>query len=238
MAVQTYRLPDIRNEIENLLKDDAGFLTSDQRNVAINRAIKQVSHDRPFGLVVDITGDGTKTYDIEGVGFKRGWSDIKTVEHPAAEDPPVFRDRDDDWIVYEDPSKTEGARMRLLFLSVTPTSAETIRVTFTQPHTVTEGESTLTETEFLAVVYLCMVILYRALAAKFAQSMDPTIDADAVDYGGRSQNYLFLSERYMTDYKNILGFGEEGVTAAQALAEVDIIFSHGEQFLFHHSRTR
>ena len=83
-----------------------------------------------------------------------------------------------------------------------------------------------------------MVFLFRTLAAKFSQTNDPTIAADAVDYGGRSQNYLFLAERWEGEYKKAIGADEEGVRAAFALSDTDIVFSHGEDMLFHPKRSR
>ena len=234
-----FNLPDIRKKVDAFLQDDANFIPEAERIEAIDQAVRQVSHDRPDRVVKSITGDSTQDYDIEGEGFEKGFSDMKEVEFPAAENPPRFLERNDDWFIYEDPTKGAGAQLRLRFITVTPKTADTIRATFTRSHAVTESASTLNLTSFSAVVYKALVILFRALAARFAETTGaPTIEADAVDYAGRSQNFLFMAERWENQYKQIIGFDDEEITAAQALDEVDIKFAHGEDLLFHTSRTR
>lgn len=230
-----FELPAIRTKVFAMLQDDASFITTAERNEAIDQAVLQVNHDKPLENVVDIAGDDSQDYGLESP-FSKQFSDMKFVETPADENPPVFRNRDDDWFLYENPTKTPSQRLR--FLTVTPKTTEVIRVTFTSPHTVTESASDLNQTTFLAVVYKSLVFLYRALAARFAQTTDPTIVADAVDYGGRSQNFLFLATRWEDQYKQIIGFGDGEITAAQAIVEGDIRFPWGEDFLFHGSRTR
>lgn len=227
---------DIRKRVKALLQDDAKFITFSEREEAITQAIEQVNHDKPLELIADIAGDGTQDYALPTT-FKKQFSDLKIVETPTGNNPPTIFDRDDDWFLYEDPTLAPNV-LRLRFRTVTPKTGETIRITFTSLYTVTLTTSDLNPTTFLAVVYKSLVHLFRALGARFAQTTDPTIDADAVDYGGRSQNFLLLAERAETSYKQVIGFGDEQVTAAQALGEADVIFSHGEDFLFHPVRTR
>lgn len=232
-----FLLTDLRTRVTALLQEDAKFLTSDEIDEAINQALLQVNHDKPFTVPVDITGDGTQTYALPAT-FEKEFSDIKTVEFPAGEIPPIFLDREDDWRFYEDPSKPSGSQLRLLMLSRTPSATETIRVTIVIERVLTETTSNLNATSFSAMVYKTLVLANRALAQIFSQTTNPTIEADAVDYGGRSQNFLFLAERWETQYKQIIGFGEESIEAAQAILEADILFAHGEDMLFHPARDR
>lgn len=232
-----FDLATVRSEIQALLQDDANFLSPDERDRAVDGALRQVNHDRPRRLVFDIAGDGTQDYDL-GSDFQKAFSLIKSVEHPAGENPPVFRREEDDWIPYEDPSKPAGQQLRLRFKTITPTATETIRVTLSTPYVLTTQTTTIdSQSIFQAIIYKTMVTLFRALAARFAETADPTIAADAVDYGGRSQNFLFLAERYETNYKGVIGIGED-TKAAFALMEVDIVFDHGEDFLMHSARSR
>lgn len=232
-----FDLVTTRKRLNAILQDDAKFLTVAEKDDVINLALEQVNHDRPRNLVFDITGDGTQDYALPS-DFQKAFSTVSSVEHPAGETPPVFRIRDDDWFIYEDPSKAAGLQLRLRFKATTPNSTEIIRTTITTPYTLTEAVTTIdTQTVFLAIIYKSAVMAFRALAAKFAQSADPSIDADSVDYGGRSQNYLFLAERYETNYKGVIGLGED-TKAAFSLQDVDIVFDHGEDFLMHPSRSR
>ena len=77
-----------------------------------------------------------------------------------------------------------------------------------------------------------VVYAFRSLAAFFNQANNPAIAVDAVEYAGRAQAFLFLAERYDKSYREILGIGEK-VPAAFATHEADIIFSHGEDMIFH-----
>ena len=114
---------------------------------------------------------------------------------------------------------------------------EIIRVRMTTKHTLTLKDSTLTNTEFQAVGHLSTSLYFKGIGGRFAQSQDSTIDADSVDYQGRTQNVLFLAERHRTDYNRLVGLDEK-VKPAQALSEQDVIFTHGEDMLFHPVRTR
>lgn len=323
-----FELDKVKARVKALSQDDAPFLTDPEINEAVAGAIQQVSHDRPFRKVKDIPGDGTQDLPLPS-DFQRGFSDIESVESPAGENPVIFRDRDDDWTIYEDPTKPVGSQLRLRFRETTPSTtdvltsldvdtilfqsgntirytfngtpdlsgvkvahtltvatatkssnngdfvilavndvsdfvdvlnetrsdntddeasdspavgtirnAELVRVIIQSPHTVTLSTSTLDTTSFLGVVYMSLVNIFRSLAARFGETTDPTIDADAVDYSGRTQNYLFISERWKTQYKGVIGKDAAGVTAAQSTGDFDIRTITNEDFLFHPKRRR
>ncbi len=232
-----FTLDDVRTSMLGLMQDDARFLTADEITQHIIRSVRQVNHDFPLHVVKDITGDNTQDYQLPSE-FVKGFSDILTVEHPAGENPPVFRERTDNWFIYEDPTQAVGETLRLRFKETTPTATEVIRVVLTSPHDITATPSTVEdERTFLGIVYKGCVFAFRALAARFSQTSNPTIDANTVDYAGRSQNFLFLAERWEGNYKAIIGLGQS-TKAAQALGELDIVFPSGEDFLFHPMKKR
>lgn len=226
-----FEFQEILNNVLALMQDNAQFLGSGQLKTAAQNALRQVDKDIPRTLVFDIAGDATQDYKLPAT-FIRGFSLIKSVESPAGENPPRFRRREDDWFVYEDPTKAAGETLRLRFKLITPIATETIRVIITSPHVVNETSSTLDPDSFQAVVYKTLVYTFRSLAAFFTQSINPAIAVDSVDYAGRAQAFLFLAERYEKSYRQIFGLGERA-TAAFALSEADIIFSHGEDMIFH-----
>lgn len=323
----SFNFPDIRNDVNALLRDDALLVTLVEKDRAINGAIRQLNHDKPLTLVKDIPGDNTQDYALPSE-FTKGFSDLEEVETPAGQNPPVFRNRDDDWRLYEDPTKPVGEQQRLRFLSLTPSATniltaldvdtilfqsgntirytfnttpdlsgvsvgnallvtgatkssnngnffvslvdngsdfievtnpgrsdntddeasdspavadaktvDIIRVTFKSTNTVTNTSSTLNQDTFQAIIYKALVFLFRSLAARFNESNDPSILADSVDLGAKAQGYLFLAERYENSYNQITGLKEK-VKAGQAMAEADIVFAHGEDFLFHPARSR
>ena len=319
---------NIFDEVSRLAQDDARLIETKEMFSFIDNAVRQLNHDDPLRIAIDIAGDATTDYALP-VTFQKGFSRVKRVEMPAGENPPVLLKKDDDWFIYEDPTKASGLKQRLRFKLSTPgvlstllsnldvdiiafqsgniirytfngspdlssvsvgdalivtTSTNTsndgsfivvtvndssdfvevinldrsdntddeatdspsvgtlkdvqlIRVIITTPHTVTDISNTLSQDDFMAIIYKTLVFLFRSLAARFAQTTESTIGADAVDYGGRTQNYLFMSERYETQYKQIVGIGGK-IAFAQAFAETDIVFSHGEDLLFHPKRSR
>ena len=76
-----------------------------------------------------------------------------------------------------------------------------------------------------------MFAKFRALAGKFGQTADPAIEADSVDYANRSQNFLFIAERYETLYRKVIGLSSD-VKAAMAMADVDTKYRSGENNIF------
>lgn len=229
----------IRKAVKALLQDDAGFLTQDEIDSAIDVGLRQVNNDRPLRKVVDITGDGTQSYALEPEGFQKQFSRILRVEHPAGENPPIFLAENDDWFWDEDPTQIAGEKIRLRFLAITPVATEDIRVTFTANYTLTTDTTTtdLSDISGNGLIYLTTEMLLRAMANRFASTTDSTIDADAVDYVGRSSNFSFNAQQFKEKYRQIIGLSED-VKAAQALGEGDIRFPFNEDLFWHPSRTR
>lgn len=201
------------------LQDAATHLSPDEIDTSIDRAFRKLCLDRPFALVIAITGDGTADYPLPAT-FIKGFTTIEQVEYPAGLSPPSYCQDNDDWYWYEDPSKSAGLQQRLRFKLSTPGATETIRVSMSGQYTFTEATSNLDPNADEAIIAKALVYCFRALAAKFAQSNDPTIGADSVDYGNRSQTYLFLSERHEADYKKAVGIGKD-TKAAHAVADFD-----------------
>ncbi len=228
-----FTVKNLRDEVEALVQDDANFSVFKEVDTYGVIGLRMPNLDRPRKVVKDITGDGTSTYDIETIGFVKQYSNMETVEFPAEQTPPVFRRRDDIWFIYEDPSKPSGEQLRLRFFTLEPQTTEKIRVTFTIPFVIGD----LADTGFNALVFKTASLLLAALGSKFAQTTDPTIDADSVDYAGRSNNFIFLSEKYEKDYKRMAGLS--GTTkAAQAIGESDMIYPTGDDFFWHPRNTR
>jgi hypothetical protein len=226
-----YNLPDIRTAVASELKDVAGFLTASDINSIVITAIRQTSHDIPYNYPFDINADGSQDYDLS-TNFFKGFSLIRTVEYPIAQIPPKYIREDDDWFVYEDPTKTAGHQMRLRFKQIQPSVPNVIRVTIDNPHTVTETTSTLDQNSFLAVQYKTLQLCCAALANFFNQSTAATIQADTVDYTTKSQNYIYLANEWRKKYDYITGVAD-GIPAGQGTVNLHTTFSHGEDLIWH-----
>ena len=231
-----FTFTQVRNEVNIRLQDRAKFLQPAELDDLIRDAVRQTGHDRKRFFVVDIAGDGTRDYALPAAFVKR-FSEVIQVETPAGEDFPVFRDKDDDWFIYEDPSKAAGLQLRLRFRETTTKVGDDIRVTIATSWTLEPTSDVEDQDTFLAIIFKTLHYAYRAIAARFAQSADSSIQADAVDYGGQGQNFLFLAEEAKKEYRAIVGLSGD-VKAAGVLGDVDVIFAHGEDFLHHPVRTR
>lgn len=226
-----FTLTELRIAFNAELQDDAAFLSPDEIETHIEGAIRAVNLDKSFRIPVDITGDGTQDYPLPST-YLKGFSAIDTVETPAGENPPQYIRDGEDWFVYEDPTKAAAEQMRLRFRLTTPQTGDIIRVIYTAFYTVTEDTSNLDPYAFEAVLANALMRAYTALAARFSQSQDPTILADAVNYGNRIQSFLLLRGQAKEEYRRRTGLGAP-VKAAQYLTEVDVVWAHGEDFVWH-----
>ena len=231
-----FTFSQVRTEVNIRLQDRGKFLQPSEVDGLIRSAVQQTSHDRKRYFTTDIPGDGTRDYALPTAFIKR-FSEVLEVESPAGQDRPVFLDKDDDWFVYEDPDKPAGEQLRLRFRETTTKIGDDIRVRIATSWTLEPTSDVDDQDTFLAIVFKTLHSAYRSIAARFAQSTDPSIQADAVDYGGQGQNFLFLAEEAKKEYRAIVGLSGD-VKAAAVLAEVDVIFAHGEDFLNHPVRTR
>lgn len=233
-----FTLDDVRQDVDMELQDDKPFFTTGERDTAIQLALKRINRDRPREEVVEVAGDGTQDYDVPP-NYQRGFSEVRQIEFPAGQIPPVILAQDDDWIEYEDPTQTPTNR--ILFLALTPGTSEKIRITIRRPHDLTNDSSTSTvidQNTFQALVYKSLSNIFRAKGSKFLESNDPVIGADTVDFGVKGQTFLFLANEWERDYKAAVGIGAEQVKADDAFADADVKFGHGEAFLFHGRKQR
>lgn len=230
-----FEIADVRTAVDAKLQDDGGFLTAAEKDECINQALRDLNKDVPRKIVIDIAGDGTKDYALPAT-FIKGFTTIRTIETPADEDPPQFRRRSSDWFLYENPTLAPND-LRLRFKLTTPVTGETIRVVMTTPYVILVSSTLDNETVFGALIAKSLELGFAALAARFNQTVDPTIAADAVDYQGRPAAFLVLSEKWRSEYRRLVGLAEQ-IKAAMAISEADIRLQSGEDFLWHPAHSR
>jgi len=204
--------------------------------LAISMAIKEHSRHRPQVVVVDITGDGGFDYAIATylTSWSEGLSTIKTVEYPVDDDdetPDILQD--DEWMVYEKPTG-KVLRMR----EDSPTTSESVRVTYTALHTCTDSACTVEDFDEEAVEVLCASYFCDMLGTYYAQSMDATIGADSVDHMGKSRNYAARAKTYRKMYFDHLGIKEGQAPAASVTRDQDMPGSWGSEKLTHRKKYR
>ena len=156
------------------------------------------------------------------------------VEYPAGQRIPETIERDD-WLIYREPSL--GLRFRLL--RHTPASTETVRFLYSVRHTVDATVDTVALADREAVAKVAASYGARALAAYYAQTSDPTLSADAVNYRTKAQDYTMLADRLLKAFKEHLGLRDsDQVPAAAAMLDLSVDLQPGGDRFYHPRRWR
>lgn len=233
-----FELAAVQTAVNAKLKDAGGFLTPNDVDECIISALNILNVDSPDRKPVDIAGDASRNYALP-VAFVRGYSIIRRVEFIDAsktdDDPPVFLRKGDDWFNYEDPTKATSPvnlQQRLRLKLTTPAAGDTLRLTLTTPWVLLPTSTIVNTTEAQALSAKTLELAFEALAARFTQTTDPTIDADAVDYGGAPDRFLLLARDWRNIYRHLTGLADT-VKAAMAIKEIDLRLSTGEQMIWH-----
>jgi len=199
-------LTQIRNEVAKLVRDSEDILDQADYNSAINQAVRYYSRAKPRYIVETASGDGS-AYEWElPDSYLEDFSSIVLVEYPAAEENERGLQRLDFKLDY-DVVRTATGKYKLRLLRSTPSSGETVRYTYTTLHSLTDSGSTLpSENAEHAVIFSATSICCRQLAAHYAQSIDPTLSEDAVDYGTKSERYSSLADHFaeMSGLKDVM----------------------------------
>ena len=212
-----YNLTDFENGVASRIQDAAGTLQLSDKDNMISQAVRQrYSHDRPREMVSDVTADGSANLALptggNGEQYEDGFSSIRSLESPIGLLPPTYLENDT-WMVYRTPTG-----LVILLMSVLPNAGDKVRVSWTVRHTPgTSGGSpvntTVPDSDFEAVCDLAASMCCAQLAAIYAQTRDPSISADAVNYRTKSQEYLTLAKTLQQRYFDHVGI-EEGAGSA------------------------
>ncbi len=218
---------------DDRVRDTGAKLGSTERARAIAQALTRYAQVRPVIAVQDYPGDGS-TFDLAlPTGYVEGLSTILSIEYPLGERVPALLETSA-WSLYR---TTTALKLRLL--STTPATGKTARVTFTKPHVVDVAGSTVPVTDEAAVGDLAAAVGLRELAALYANTQDPTIAADVVNYRSKSEEYLRLAKELEGRYRAHLGLDKETeVRAGYAFTDVDQETTHGLEKLTHPNSRR
>lgn len=232
-------LIDFEAKVDSLIRDDAGILTLKEKDLMIQDAGRRYSSDQPLIRVYDYLGDGI-TYDFDLPGdFIPGFSAIISLEYPLGEGrEPAFLEGED-WALYRTIENNEQ-KVKLRTLSVTPAAGKKMRLSYTALHTIpASGPSSIPDSDFDAVAALAASLCCRALAAKYTQTTDPTLNADVVNYQGRAGQYSLLANQLLKIYQDYIGLSKEpGAPATSVTKDMDLSFGFGGDFLFHKRKWR
>jgi hypothetical protein len=210
-------LADWRTLVDQKIQDTAGILTRPVKDQQITEAVKTYSKYRPRERMHELAGTGSAFEFALPSDWEDGVSAIRgEVEYPAGKRVPEYLERDD-WIIYRDP--TAGPKLRLLHH--TPGASEKVRYLYTVRHTVDATADTVPVADREAGATLAASFCARILAHYYAQTQEPTLAADAVNYRTKSQEYTTLADREEKTFKQYLGLREsDQVSAASVLADL------------------
>ena len=208
----------------------------------VRRGLRRYSIDKPNIKVSAFAGIDSTYITVNSSNlpsYVDGFSKIEGIEASAPtisdNERPSFIDRDK-WDLYRDDTE-----LRIHFKSHKPRTTDTIRVSYTIPHTIDEldGETTdsVMSQDREAIILYAASQAILALASRASGTSDPTLRADVVNYRTKSQELIKLSEQYKQMYTDWISDPQK---AASIIRDLDFGFSFGDSqpFLTHRSFSR
>lgn len=227
---------DYLKRLETTIQDSAEAIDPDDRSRLLLQAVRIFSKNRPLRKIHELTGDAS-AYDFAmPSSWVEGFSTILSkMEYPADDYQNPNYIEDNQWIFFK---KLVGSvtTKYIRFVGFTPASGKVARFEYIVPHTLDDDENTINDNDIEAVVALAATLCFWALAAKYAQSTDSTIDADVIDYARKTDVYKELAKEKLALYNTLMGIGEEGKGSAAASVQskdLDMAFAWNEDYLTH-----
>ena len=217
------------------VRDSGAKITLAQTDRAIVEAVKRYARVRPIEAVQDYAGDSA-TFDFAlPTGWVPDFSTVRAIEYPAGQRPASLLEPEE-WSFYRSATTTVTIRLKTL----TPSTGQTLRVTWTKPHLVDTSGSTIPAQDEEAVANLAAAVGLRELAAHYANTVDPTMQADSVNYRSKSSEYLKLADELEGQYKQHLGITDDTneIVAGGTFVDVDRTNSLNQDQLTHPNRWR
>jgi len=194
---------------------DRETLSQDNLTYHATAALERYSNDSPGDLTIDVAGDGGNYYAIATAltSWVEGFSQILSIEYPAAtiasdEQPQYLEPKDWEenyWVT------AAGVSTRYLYLpNHSPAATEYMRIKYSLPYTFTGSPSAcdVPPQDFYAVCYLAAGLACQAIATKFSQIGDSTINADSTSHTTKADEFRRRATEYIGLYEQHLGLGK------------------------------
>lgn len=211
------------------LREEGNRLKPNDWILFTQQAALHFSKDKPKEFLTDITGNGTGLYQLTTTvaNWANRFSIVKRVEYPINNFPQTYLAADN-FSKYKSSTDIE----KLAFKDISPSAAETIRVTFTGLHTFNEQISTIDDQD---KVTFCLLLAYyaaQALAADYLKANRSNLPNDSVDY---SQKYRDMQDLANTLYKKyseqVTGKTEAVKTYVTKLKNFNMTGKYGQKYL-------
>lgn len=149
----------------------------------IKAAVKEYSKSRPDKKVVKLTGDGNAFFSLPS-NWEEGFSYIRDIEYTIDALPPRFIESK----FYRVDEIDTGLICRF-YESGYPGVGEFFYFRYVIPHVVDASSSTIPEADKDAMSNLAASLCCQALAEAYGHTADATIDADAINYRSRGDEF-------------------------------------------------
>ncbi len=224
--------PDFQAQLTLELKADAAPLSPADLDEFLKRAAEVFSAHRPRVVIADIPATGAFEYPVPD-GWDVDESVPLRVEFPAGEQIPKIVP-DDEWTIY----RVTTDLYMLRFLETIP-SFGAIRLTYTIPYVLKaiptpNGANTIPDSSFMAIIYKAAQLACEGLAAQYAKTSEPTLNADVVNYRTKSQEFSARAKDFLDRYETEI----QKDAARGDIGEWDLLMAGGRPQLFHNPKWR
>lgn len=193
-------LSDVQALVDDLVRDNLGQVTPDQRDTAIELALARYSVDRPR--------EATELFVSPGglrLVMPLTWGPecrIVGIEWPIDQVPPAR--------VTFYPVRSTTGRLEALVETEIP-GGDDLLIHYLGGHVLTEAEDTTAAADREAIAAYASSVLFEQLASLAARNTDSTISADSVDHRSQAQEYSARARAARKRYFDALGLGEATV---------------------------
>lgn len=223
-------LSDYQTLVTDLVRDDAGRISTPQRDAAIATAVERYGSDRPRLKVEDLAGVSGTLLALPA-GWQADFSALASLEYPVGNVPPtcIAQDR---WSLYDEP-----AAKKIMLLDSLP-AASTVRATFTVRHALDATTDTIPLQHREACAKYAAGLLCDQLASFYANETDSTIAADSVRQTSKAEAYRSRARDYRRQYQDAVGVDDKTAAPAGVVVNLHSADSRGQDFLQHPRRYR
>lgn len=218
-------LSDYATAVEDLVRDKGQVLSDTQRDAAIAAAVLRYSQDRPRVVLADLTSLGGYRLATPAA-WVVGFSSVVQIEYPVDQVPPVMLDP------LGVGTYRSATTVELIELRQPLDAGAVVRLTYTARHVVSGSEDTIPLDDRDAVCCWAAAKICDQFAAHYAGDSEPTINADTVQHGSKSQTWAARARAYRAQYTGHLGVAEKQVVRGSATANWDNNDSRGQPRLF------
>lgn len=202
-------LEDYQELIDNMVRDEAGEITTDQRDQALLLAVVRYSTDRPVTMVEEITSPGGQFLDLPA-GWDNQFSRPLKLEIP---------DDDDGIEIGASIEQTlNGTRIRV---SRTLAAGQILHFYYTGLHQLDVEGDTIPLIDREAVASWASALLLDQLSTLYSGSINPTLDADTVNFQSKGRDYASRAKAKRQVYLDHLGIDPKRTVAHGVVVDLD-----------------